>query len=333
MPPTRDSLILLLSLLLAFILSVNQSHASWRCKKAESIPGKTTSGCITVDGIERYFKLHLPLQKNKINNNKNLPLIIGLHGGAGKPKRFENYSRLSKLSNKTGEFIAVYPEGIDKHWNDGRQKINSQVDDIKFLKRLVWHLKNDLTLAVDINKIYIVGMSNGGLMAMRIACEQPQWIAGAAIVGASMSTQIARNCTNQSSQQSAAINMIFIFGDDDSSFLPSGKQVNPVKTSQVRSTHIGIEKTLQLWANKNQCSGLIDVVNINNDKKDGTNIAINRYLDCQKMLVFYDIKNGGHRWPDKNAGNGVFLTRVLNLGLASHEINAAEEIWKLFRQE
>ena len=71
-------------------------------------------------------------------------------------------------------------------------------------------------------------------MAMRLACEHPNWVAGVGVVAATMSNQIIKKCNHSPGA------MVFVFGDKDTSFLVDGQQVNPVKPSQLVGQHVGI---------------------------------------------------------------------------------------------
>ena len=315
---SRKTALLLVPVLL---LLFSQLQATERqCHTAKNVPGKTTKGCIIIDGIKRTYYLHVPLGYRM--KKQSLALVMGLHGGGGNPLRFENYSRMSKMSDRKKDFIAVYPEGINKHWNDGRADVNAGVNDVKFLK----HLAKDIDNVND--KVFIVGLSNGGLMAMRMACEQPGWIAGIGVVAASMTTELAATCPKSSKPMTA----VFIFGRKDTSFLDNGIQVNPVKPKEQRGTHIGIDRTVKKWIDINQCNSSFEKKSFNRDPADGTQVLEKSFRQCKQPVVFYDIKNGGHRWPDYHSRNGVVLRKALNLGVASHDINAIEKIWEVFKK-
>jgi len=89
-------------------------------------------------------------------------------------------------------FTAVFPQGIRKQWNDGREAQAAGVDDVGFLHRLVTAL---VGAALPIRRrIYIAGVSNGGMMTFRMLCESSELFAGAATVIANMPTRIGARC-------------------------------------------------------------------------------------------------------------------------------------------
>lgn len=324
----KKSSIFILLILLSFNEFVINSYAKGKtqdCQPAKVKTGKTTDGCLLVDGLKRTYRLHVPERDKK--RAEDLAVIIGLHGGAGTSKRFEKLSQFSQLSDETKAFIAVYPQGIDKHWNDGRSNFDASINDVKFFKNLIRHLKFKLSLSVDLHKIFISGISNGGVMSLRIACEHPDWIKGTAIVAATLTTELAGQCSSKKS-----LPMLFIFGDRDTAFLDNGQLVNPVNPSEVRGTHIGIKNTIKTWQKINNCSSEFISTFINKDNKDKTRVEKMVFKKCNKPLIYYKIINGGHRWPNEKASNGFFMRRIIKVGIASHDINAAREIWDFFKK-
>lgn len=285
--------------------------------------GKSADGCLIVDGTKREFRYFIPEHAKGVV----LPLVIGLHGGDGNPKRFEKYSRFTQLSRQSGSFIMVYPKGLNKAWNDGRKSKAKGVDDVKFISVLM-----NLLPHVDQEEVYVSGMSNGGLMSQKLACEIPQKLKGIAIVSATMPQELYQSCHTRH-----PLDVMLIFGDKETVFLDDGKLVSPINQQQIRAKHIGITSTLQYWQRRNQCSQprIIKTLDRFNKKwgkykDDGTKVVISEYQNCTKRLRFYDIKGGGHRWPDKEASNGFMVKKVFNTGNASHEISTAEEFIEFF---
>jgi polyhydroxybutyrate depolymerase len=95
-------------------------------------------------------------------------------------------------------FAIVYPDGLQRGWNDGRQDqlrlrgAADQTDDVAFLKVMVQNLIRQ-GLA-DRERIYLTGASNGGMMSLRMGCEAAELFAGIAPVIANLPTDIAGSC-------------------------------------------------------------------------------------------------------------------------------------------
>ena len=142
------------------------------------------------DGYERTYLLHLPTGYDGIEP---LPLIIAMHGGLGSADNLQSQSGLSNKADSEN-FIVVYPEGVKggvlnvRTWNAGwccGNSSSSNVDDVGFIDSLLDTLVD--RYAIDTNRIYATGMSNGGFMSYRLACELSDRIAAIAPVSASMS--------------------------------------------------------------------------------------------------------------------------------------------------
>jgi polyhydroxybutyrate depolymerase len=100
------------------------------------------------------------------------PLLMGLHGYRSDAATFESGTRLDAGAVKAGA-IAVYPDGVGKSWNAGRccgTASATGVDDVGFLTAVVQDVAAGRS--VDGNRVSVVGMSNGGMMAYRLGCER-----------------------------------------------------------------------------------------------------------------------------------------------------------------
>jgi polyhydroxybutyrate depolymerase len=144
----------------------------------QQTPQPGSSGVSVVSGgIERTAVLHVP----SASSGQRLPLLIGLHGAGG--GFFESYSGLSVLADAE-RFIAVYPSATDDPAGHGFWNINDHragaPNDVQFISDLIDSLQG--VLCVDATRIYVAGVSNGGGMAVRLACELSGRIAAIASV-------------------------------------------------------------------------------------------------------------------------------------------------------
>src|SRR5271167_1511038 len=146
---------------------------------------------IVVDGRARTFEVHVP---SGYDGRKKVPLVLALHGRLGTGSGQEKLAHLDKVSDEHG-FLVVYPDGLDRGWADGRGGTPSDrggVDDVKFLSALIDKVESEYK--VDAKKVFAVGMSNGGFMSGRLACDLSDRIAAVGIVGASLSENTAATC-------------------------------------------------------------------------------------------------------------------------------------------
>ncbi len=270
---------------------------------------------ITVDGIERTYILHVPKTLDKI---KSAPLVFVLHGGGGTGKGMNKLTGFNKVSDEYG-FIVCYPQGIDKHWNDGREVnityINGvEVNDTKFFSLLIDTLLDKYN--IDSSRIYSCGISNGGMMSFRLGCELNNKIAAIAPVAISMSEILYNSCI-----PSKPVPIMIIFGDDDPLVPFEGGSIK-----WNRGEVVSIKKTVEFWVKNNNCSDAPQLTNI--DKEDDET-SVKKFVFSgstgRNEVVYFHIYGGGHTWP----GGWQYLPKLI-VGRTSKELNASEVIWKWF---
>ena len=122
---------------------------------------------------------------------KPAPTVLVLHGAGGSPERMLARSGFAEAAAKY-DFAVVFPQGIDRRWNDGREFRRSGVDDVGFLKRLASELASR-GIAYPA-RLYIAGISNGGMMTFRMLCEASDLFAGAGTIIASMPEGVGESC-------------------------------------------------------------------------------------------------------------------------------------------
>ncbi len=145
---------------------------------------------IKVDGVDRHYLLHVP---PGYDASKPMPMILALHGMGGNSADFEKRTKLNQTADKEG-FIVVYPDSTDwfnqKDWktwdtDDGIIPPGKHVDDTKFLRSVIDTTQSQLN--VDDKRIYMAGISNGGMMTMHAAGPLSDKLAAVAVVSGAMS--------------------------------------------------------------------------------------------------------------------------------------------------
>ena len=120
------------------------------------------------NGDTRTYLLHIPR-----NYNESTPAgLVLVYAGRGTDNaQAESFTRFSSRSYNP-DMLAIYPQGtLDASGEDVWQgDPNAKVDDVSFTLQLLDHIL--ATYAVDENKIYASGMSNGGgFVANHLACD------------------------------------------------------------------------------------------------------------------------------------------------------------------
>ncbi|MGE5085364.1 MAG: alpha/beta hydrolase family esterase [Bacillota bacterium] len=158
--------------------------------------------------------------------------VVFLHGGGGKKEGLENDLGIKNDSTTTNytvsnsgqswllneKIISVFPQGqtLDTYnaWTWNNFVMISGQDDVAFLQALVASLKADSTLP-PINKIYLVGHSNGGMMANRMWCQSPTTFDGYGSLAGPPSSHFALVGGDQACTPSTVQPYIGIVGDSD----------------------------------------------------------------------------------------------------------------------
>jgi len=269
-------------------------------------------GQIQHGGLTRTYTIHVP---GSVNTRTPAPLVLVLHGGGGAAQSTERMTGFSELADRKG-FIAVYPNGIDHRWNDGRGEVARQdVDDVGFLTALVDQLRR--TLPIDPSRVYASGASNGAMMSYRLACERAEVFTAIAPVAGAMPEPLGPRCS-----PSRPVSIVAISGTEDPLILWNG---GPVARNRGRT--MSVPDSISLWTRLNGCPSPATVTQEpDRDPADGTRVRREAYTPYQDVasVVLYAVEGGGHSWPG-SARSGLPLT-----GRVSRDINPTEVIWSFF---
>ncbi|MBI5777915.1 MAG: dienelactone hydrolase family protein [Planctomycetes bacterium] len=295
------------------------------CRK-NVVPVNSQAESITVNGLTRTYWVHLPASYDK---SRARPLVIVLHGGGGTGEKMINHTLggLNTLVDKEG-FIAVYPDGIEKHWNDGRPQAISRahkegVDDVGFISALIGRL--DKEFGIDRKRVYVTGISNGAKMSFRLACEMTDKIAAIAAVGGSMVDPVSVY-----KKPSRPISVMVIHGTDDPLVLYNGGPIRIPFSKRDFGSSIPVLDAVKFWVTHNQCQPEpVSTEEADLDPNDGTRVHKEIYSGEAEdtEVVFYKIQGGGHTWP-----NGYQYLSEKLVGKTCRDIDANTVIWEFFKR-
>jgi polyhydroxybutyrate depolymerase len=249
------------------------------------------------------------------------PVLIVLHGGGGRVRQIMAFARFNSIAEREG-FVVLYPQGMDWGWNDGRefQGRDTNRDDVGFLLAMV----NDVErqgIGLDRAAVAVTGISNGGFMAMRMACEAAGKIVGIAAVTATIPAEIGTRC-----RPARPVPVLVINGTDDPLVPYQGGLVRAFGRN--RGVIWSTERTVKFWAGVNGCSGAPRSVALpDRDASDGTITIRHNYQGCPRAPVtLLEVKGGGHTWP----GASQYLPTAL-IGRVSRDFDASEAIATFFK--
>jgi polyhydroxybutyrate depolymerase len=271
-------------------------------------------------GLQRRFFVHVPPGYDPAQP---APLVLALHGGRGSGRDAARLSGLSAQADRGG-FLIAYPDGVDGHWNDGRdveryRAQREQVDDVDFLVTLIDHLAG--RYAVDRTRVYVTGASNGALMANRLACEHAERFAAIAPVIGSMAAGVARRCA-----PTRAMPVLLINGTDDRLVPWNGEAVRFAGRDLGRI--LPLPELVRFWVRHNGCAPVPEITPLPDvDPDDGTRVVLQRYNGCRDgaSVLLYEVQGGGHTWP-----RGVQYLPQWLIGRTSRDLDANAAIWAFF---
>ena len=136
-------------------------------------------GVLTIGGLQRTYVLHLP--PGPPNG-----LVLNLHGAGMTGNQQADVTGYNSVADRYG-FVVAYPDGFDTTWADGRGASlpdRQGVDDVGFLSTLIDQLSR--AYAVPPGRVFVTGMSAGGFMANRLACERADLVTAIAPVSGTL---------------------------------------------------------------------------------------------------------------------------------------------------
>ena len=126
-----------------------------------------------------------------VNSAKRKKPILFMFGGYGDTAaNAKRYSRLNAIAGRSA--IIVHPEGIGRAWEGAPYSKTRRGEDVAFVREMVRSLSKRYN--VDTHRVYAAGMSNGGGMAMNLACQAPDLVAGVVSVSGAYYDATLNNC-------------------------------------------------------------------------------------------------------------------------------------------
>lgn len=317
--------LIVLVILLALIMALYLAHSNRIIGKSRTggqnlssyIGGRNYTLNLSSGGMERTYIIHFPIA---YGNMQTYPLVIALHGGEGTDSRFLNTTGFTQESDSKG-FIVIFPQGVDNTWADARGTTDASkigVNDIAFIQSLINYSVENFD--VDSKEVYVTGFSDGGFMAITLACAIPNEIAAVAPVAAGQPENLTI-CNRQ-------VPFLLIHGSADPYVPANGGHV--IGTNGGGYT-LSSNQTVQFWANINGCSKTTSTQTLPIVVQDNTSVTETTYNDCYASTVFYDVIGGGHAWPGGQYKQ--YSIGPVAQGTISGNINATQVIWQFFSSQ
>ena len=250
-----------------------------------SSDGPRTRHDLMIQGKKRSYSLYRPA----LRKGEKAPLMIVLHGGLGNAGTAEENTGMNAVA-AGNKFFVAYPEGTGgrigkmrdrRTWNAGRccgPAVRRNVDDVGFISAMI----DDIAAGhpIDLTRVYVTGMSNGAMMAYRLACEIPEKLAAIIPVAGTLAVN---DCS-----KAKEVPVLHIHGDRDTHVPIEGGRGEESATSV---EHRSVPETMALITAARRCSG---------SKTEALSDSVERttYRCAEggpvELLI---IKGCGHVWP------------------------------------
>lgn len=259
----------------------------------------------THDGILRQYNLYVPTTYSPLTE---VPLVFVLHGTTQTGEGIMDISDFNTVAEANG-FIAAYPWGIGGSWNTGLPGA-STANDLELIDTIATIIEQQY--AIDPLRIFSCGLSAGGYMSYRLACESPRCFAAVASVAGTMTDAAYNACA-----PTFPANVLHIHGTSD--FV--------VNYNGAGLTGKSVDEVLALWNDWNGCDTVPLVTALPNTVPlDFSTVEHHDYSPCSQGAVeLLKVIGGGHQWPGTSNLLG-------GLGIINQDIDASEEIWDFFSQ-
>jgi polyhydroxybutyrate depolymerase len=254
--------------------SSSGGDAPMGCSARPLEPGEYLGLEVTVDGVARNYNLYVPAG---YDGSSPTPLVLNFHGFGSNAAQQTFFSDFNVEADERGLLVA-YPNGIENSWNGGAccgDAADTGVDDVAFVRAMVDAIEE--TTCVDASRVYATGMSNGGFMSHRLACDAADLITAVGPVAGALVLPLGE-C-----EPSRPIPVIHFHGTDDTVVPYAGNGVG----------FPAVEESLQGWAERNGC-GPDSAISFEMD-----DVSCQTWDNCEAdaTVTLCTLDGFGHCWP------------------------------------
>lgn len=268
------------------------------------------------------------------------PVLLVLHGGGGRPSGarkvtckdgdLDDPGCIDKVATAAG-MIVVFPSGVKgglgtRTWNAGGgvggwQCVSGKAceegsDDVAYIDAVLADLRR--WASVDDTRLYVTGLSNGGAMSYRLACERAEVFAAVAPVGGADQLGAAQGCT-----PAVPVPLLHTHGTEDPCWAFETSSAACIQDDG--TTKVGVEETLTRWRQINGCVGEATVEAVPDTVQDGTSTTRSTWA-CAADTELLTVTGGGHTWP---GGFGYFPEDRIGRVAQDYDLDALLVPWLL----
>jgi polyhydroxybutyrate depolymerase len=263
----------------------------------------TSHHTITVDGRARTFLLYRPVRLATPT-----ALVVMLHGGFGSGEQAESSYGWDAMADREG-FVVAYPDGLNRAWNVGGGCCgapgSTNVDDVAFITTMVSTIGQSVPL--DRTRVYATGISNGGMLAYRLACDTDVFAA----IGPDSATLLGA-CPSPH-----PVSVLHIHGTADRNIPYDGSPGEGV----ARIDGPPVPDVIAMWRATDRCGPPAATT---------VGAVMTSLATCPhgRAVELITIDGAGHQWP--GARSKPIVERALGLDPPSTALDATETLWHFF---
>jgi polyhydroxybutyrate depolymerase len=290
-------------------------------------PGITEQTYLEISGVSgqggnvRQYKVHVP---PSYDANVPMPVVFCIHGLMEDPVMFcVNGAALPTKADEAG-FILIMPNGYERSWNAGTccgEASNSQLDDVALFRAIFEEVGRHVN--IDLGRVYATGLSNGGYMSYRLACE-----------AADIFTAVAPGAGAIGTNDLAVDNFLLHSASEFTACEPS----RPISVLDIHGTADALipyelqSPSLMHMVARNNCS---TTTQPSTEPQSAGDTSCVSYTGCPNGIevIGCSIDGGGHCWfgsPDCGTGAGDLGT--LFVGANSDTMVNNDAVWNFFRR-
>lgn len=274
---------------------------------SQEIPVGQSTQSMESGGVNRTFHLYRPQ-----GLTDTVPLVVVLHGGYGDGAQAERAYRWDSEAD-SGHFLVVYPDGLGRAWNAGTccgAPQHTDVDDVGFITTMVAAIGQQVS--IDPARVYVTGMSNGAMMALRLGCQTDTFVAIAPVAGTMLTDCSRARPTSVLQIHGTADDRVPYDGGPGKAFAANGTpRVNGPSVPSVNAT----------WRSIDACAP--PATNTAGDVTTETAACADG-----RTVELISVAGAGHQWP--GGTRNPIVEKLAELPPPSTALDATDTIWQFF---
>ena len=221
---------------------------------------------------DRSYRVALP---DDFDQARAYPVIMSFGGWN---ETAENHAAYAQLHNAVGgDAIVVYGQGVDNAWGGAPYAQTSREDDVAYIHRVLDDL--DERYSIDRKQVFASGLSNGGGMAVGLACQNPGTVAGVVGVAGAYYDSTVADCAE------GQVPTMLIHADNDS-VVDYGGGVRHDAPYQ------SVDAVLTTFGERNGC----EMTDVTEQAGEVINSTVHTPADCDVPTSVVEVHTGGHTW-------------------------------------